>query len=445
MREFIAEQRPLVAGPIDHQHAAELERMSELLDQLKGAPRRITQDLQRDVVHKHRGRRGLSGEQVLRILVLKLLTQLSYARLEFLLADSSSYRRFCRLGIAGETPRASTLQANIKRIRPETVEWIHRRLLHQATKLGVEDGECALVDSTAFETNIHHPNDSFLLSRGVKVLSRLLRRSQQFVEVAFSDHTRRAKRRAQGISNAKRMSAREPLYRDLVKVTMKSLGYARRTAEALANCGEPAAVKLSLRLASTVGLVAQVVDQTQRRVFNDESVPASEKIVSLHEPHTDILQKGGRETVYGHKLFLSRGHSGLVTDLVVERGNPTDASRTLRMVARHSQLFGSPPRKAAFDAGFATTVHQKTLMERGVEEVAFAKNSGFDVLQSVSDPKVHRTLMRARAGVEATISWLKRCFGLRRCPWSGFASFKAYAWSAVLTANLLHLARTTMT
>jgi transposase, IS5 family len=257
MREFVAQQRPLVAGPIDHAHAAELEGISQLLDQLKGAPRRITQDLQRDVVHTNRGRRGLSGEQVLRILVLKLLTGFSYARLEFHLADSSSYRRFCRLSIAGETPRASTLQANIKRIRPETVEWVHRRLLRHARALGVEDGECALVDSTGSEVDIHHPNDSFLLSRGVAILTRLLQRSRQFVDVPFSDHSRRANRRAKEISNAKSMKAREPVYRELVKVTTKSLGYARRAVEALAGCGDAAAVKLGAQLASAVGGVAR--------------------------------------------------------------------------------------------------------------------------------------------------------------------------------------------
>ena len=39
------------------------------------------------------------------------------------------------------------------------------------------------------------------------------------------------------------------------------------------------------------------------------------------------------------------------------------------------------------------------------------------------------------------ISFLKRCFGLDRCTWRGFESFIAWAWSLVLTANLLLMAR----
>ena len=34
------------------------------------------------------------------------------------------------------------------------------------------------------------------------------------------------------------------------------------------------------------------MDQTQRRVLGGEKVPASEKVVSLFEEHTDIIEKG---------------------------------------------------------------------------------------------------------------------------------------------------------
>ena len=47
-------------------------------------------------------------------------------------------------------------------------------------------------------------------------------------------------------------------------------------------------------------LILQVISQTERRVFNSEVVPAGEKIVSLFEPHTDIIVKGRREVQYGH-------------------------------------------------------------------------------------------------------------------------------------------------
>ena len=79
-------------------------------------------------------------------------------------------------------------------------------------------------------------------------------------------------------------------------------------------------------------------------MFDGETVPAGEKVVSLFEPHTDIIRKGGRATHYGHKINLSSGRSALVLDVVVEQGNPTDSERCLPMLRRHVKHYGEPPR-----------------------------------------------------------------------------------------------------
>lgn len=60
-------------------------------------------------------------------------------------------------------------------------------------------------------------------------------------------------------------------------------------------------------------LLLKIIDQTQRRVFNEETVPSSEKLVSLLEPHTDIIVKGKRDVRYGHKVNLAIEGDGFVT------------------------------------------------------------------------------------------------------------------------------------
>ena len=52
-----------------------------------------------------------------------------------------------------------------------------------------------------------------------------------------------------------------------------------------------------------------------------------------------------------------------------------------------------------------------------------------------------KCLRNFRAGIEGIISFLKRVFGLSRCRWKGLASFNAYVWSSIVSANLLGLAR----
>ena len=95
-------------------------------------------------------------------------------------------------------------------------------------------------------------------------------------------------------------------------------------------------------------------------------MPATEKIVSLFEPHTDIICKGGRKTAFGHKINLATGRSGLVLDVVVETGNPADSARCLPMLERHCQHYGKAPTHAAFDGGYASKENLKQARALGV-------------------------------------------------------------------------------
>ena len=77
----------------------------------------------------------------------------------------------------------------------------------------------------------------------------------------------------------------------------------------------------------------------------------------------------------------------------------------------------------------------------GVEQVAFSKSRGIPVEDMVKNRRSYRKLRNFRAGIEGTISWVKRCIGLRRCNWQGLGSFKAYVLASVLSANLLIIVR----
>jgi IS5 family transposase len=112
-------------------------------------------------------------------------------------------------------------------------------------------------------------------------------------------------------------------------------------------------------------LIEKVLSQTERRVLNGETVPAQQKIVSLFEPHADIILKGSRAAQYGHKLNLVSGKSGLILDLVIEAGNPADSDRLLPMLERHIDRFGCAPRQVAADGGYATGLNLRQAKARG--------------------------------------------------------------------------------
>jgi IS5 family transposase len=436
------EQLSLTQPWIDHSHARELEAISRILDEEAGMAERVGQDLVRGVKNPWTGARGMSGDQVLRVLVVKQMNGFSYDELHFHLIDSASYRTFCRFGALEEVPGKSTVAENVKKVRAETLEEIDRLVLGRAERKGVEKGRKVRIDSTVTETNIHEPSDSSLLWDSVRVLTRLLEQAGDaagFTE--WRDHTKRAKRRMLGVQRARNQEKRKPLYRDLLKVSRQVLGYAIAARGALADSAEEGLRRLAYELNRYRLLLERVIDQTERRVLRGETVSAREKVVSIHEPHTAIIVKDGRETLYGHKIYLTGGASGLVLDCLITDGNPADSTLSTTMLERQKEIYGRPPRQAALDGGFASKDNLREAKALGVQDVCFSKKRGLKVPEMVKSTWVYRKLRDFRAGIEGVISFLKRAFGLDRVTWRGEISFRSYVRSGVLAANLLTLAR----
>lgn len=438
MRHVYHAQLPL-ASRSSHPRAAELIEMSRLLDVNRVVLKAVHADLLRiRKADAKRGRKGMSAEQAVRAGIVKQMLGLSYDDLAFQLGDSLQLRGFCRWSSADAAPTKSTLQANIGAIRAETWEAMNKMLVKDARTRKVEDGRWMRTDTTVIKSNIHHPLDSLLLCDGVRVLTRIMARAHEKYGTTRSNFRRRAKRRSIAILNAGRMARRIPLYRDLLKVTRKTVHAAETALKELSVAG---AIVYATELQHFLPLVKRVIDQTERRVLRGESVPAEEKLVSIFEPHTDIIRKDRRDTYFGHKVTLSTGRSGLVLDLVTEKGNPADSTLTLRSAQRHEKLFGVAPERVAFDGGFASKANLERLKASGTSEVCFSKPAGVPLDKMTSTPRVRRILKRFRAGIEATISFLKRSFGLSRCTWKGLAHFHAYAWCSTVAHNLLTVAR----
>jgi IS5 family transposase len=85
-------------------------------------------------------------------------------------------------------------------IKPETLHAFNARVSTIATELKVTRGQKLRTDGTVVETAIAYPSDSQLLTDGVRVLSRVLKRTQAFLsenrtvsKERFRNRTRSAK------------------------------------------------------------------------------------------------------------------------------------------------------------------------------------------------------------------------------------------------------------
>ena len=444
MRKTSKKQMPLMPQSLDHPRAAELNVIDRILEDCPIISALAMQDLSQGTGKGWAGANGMSAEQVVRAAIIKQMFEFSYHDLAFHLTDSVSLKRFCLIGIGDKGFKKSVLCKNIKALSPRTWEAINRCIVGYATKNNIEKGRQVRIDCTVVESNIHAPSDSTLLSDCVRVLTRILTVAKDGFPcsgIIFQDHTRRAKRRMLGIQNAKNEKQRHKKYLDLLNITRKAVGYSQKASDILKPNLDLFAMGLCEQLNYYVGLTAHVINQTEKRVIHGQSVDASQKIVSIFEPHTDIIVKDRRDTFYGHKVCLTGGRSNLIVDCVITDGNPADTSLTETMLERQKDIYSRYPLKVALDGGFASKDNLIAAKSKKIKDVCFGKKRGLKVEDMCRSQWVYKRLRRFRAGIESGISFIKRCFGFARCTWKGLRSFKSYVWASIVSANLLTIAR----
>ncbi len=397
-----------------------------------------------------RGRHSTPVEVVLRMLVLRRLYDWSYEATERNVSDSLVLRQFTRLYLE-PAPDDTTLIRWSGLVGADTLGHLNDRVVELAKTLRVTRGRKLRTDGTVVEANIRHPTDSSLLSDGVRVLGRLMRRARAAVgetvaRELFRDRSRSARRVAKSIAGTARRrgpqaeAARKAAYRRLLEVAEASLKQAGKVRKLL---GEEAA-GLGQELERYEGLLKRVIRQATRRVLEGESVPATEKLVSLFEPHTSIIRRGkaGKDTEYGRKVWLEEVEGGIVSGYRVLEGNPPDEEQLRPALEHHQRLLGKPPRVVAADRGVYSVANERAARESGVRQVVLPKPGRVSPERRVHERQGwFRRGMRWRAGCEGRISVMKRRGWLGRCRDRGEAGFGRWVGWGILTANLGTIAR----
>jgi len=402
------------------------------------------------------GRNSTPVEVILRMLAVKRLYRLSYEQTEYQVRDSLVLRHFSRVYLH-KVPDDTTLLRWAGLIRAETLEQFNRRLTELARQLKVTRGRKLRTDGTVVESNIHPPSDSSLLADSVRVLGRSLGRARQIVgeqaalgQMVFRNSVRRARQLARQIGEAMRRSGEQAkgegqaAYRKLIRVAETTIGQAQKVLPLLREQIAYQAKKLARTMETFIPRAQQVVSQTIRRILHQEKVPASEKIVSLFEPHSDIIQrnKAHKPTEYGHKVWLDEVDGGIVTRWDVLDGNPNDDRQWLPSLDHHIELFGKAPQQASADRGVHSSENERLAQQRGVQHVILPQPGR----RSEERLKHERQAWFKRGrkwhnGVEGRISVLKRCYELNRCRDHGEGGFNKWIGWGVIVANLETIGR----
>jgi len=325
-------------------------------------------------------------------------------------------------------------------IRPTTWRKVNELLGRHGVAEGKIDPSVIRTDTTVVESNIHYPTDASLLWDTWRVASRLLKRARKIdrASVPHRFHNRKIKRlylyvtRYLPSKSAARQRMVKVAFRTLIERTAWIVAIAQ---EFSAQAGEALAA-VAVQLRSYLPAMQKVVRVARRARIEGETVPACERVFSLFEQHTELVKRGRREkpVEFGHKVLLCQTREKFITDYEVYEHQQPDCELTGPVIERHQKLFAVRPEVLAADKGFCPAAAKFEELAEQVGTLAIPRR-----MRDFAD-KVLRYWQAFRAGIEGTISGLKRAFRLIRCFFRGFRSFSSAVGLGVFCHNLVVLA-----
>ena len=367
--------------------------------------------------------------------IYKELKGLDYRELEYHQEDSRIAALFIKIDPL--RPYSFQLyQKYISRIKPEKLSEVLIELNKIAINEGLEDLEKIRQDTTTIETNIHHPTNNSLIwdciRRSNDHLSKL---NGEVNGLSYRDYTKGAKKTYFKINNTVSKDKKVKLFMKQLQTFTKCINQVSNVIKKKDICVSIEAKTYIYLLEDLLPIMKQVYDISFRKEVKGEKVPSGEKIFSIFERHTDIIVKGSRDIIFGHKINLTSGKSNLILDCYMVRGNPADSKLYAPTLDRIIENYNTTPRDSAVDGGFASKANIEHSIEKGLVNVVFNKVVG-SMKNQVSSSNMETRLKKWRSGIEANISNLKRGFKIHRCNWKGWINFQSKVLWSVLAYNI---------
>jgi IS5 family transposase len=427
------------------------------------------------------GRPSTPMETYLRLMFLKHRYRLGYETLCREVADSFTWRRFCRIPFDGSVPHPTTLMKLTTRCGSVAVDGLNEALLAKAVEAKVVRTARVRVDTTVVPANVAYPTDSGLLAKAVRRIGAGVTRIHAAggaVRTRVRDRSRSAGVKAHGI--AAKLRSRAQLGRDeakagvqrvtgeladlaqaAIKDARRLLVNARRAArraavkaaaQAAAGVRNPAAGRRRGRLVRAVNdlqalleATEKIIAQTRQRLAGTTPDGAT-RVVSLHDGQARPIAKGrlGKPVEFGYKAQVADNDDGIVLDHTVELGNPPDAPQLAPAVERVKRRTHRAPRTVTADRGYGEAAVEQQLTDLGVRTVVIPrKGKPGAARRAVEHRPAFRRTVKWRTGCEGRISTLKRGYGWDRTRIDTLEGAKTWTGQGIFTHNLVKIAALT--
>jgi IS5 family transposase len=380
--------------------------------------------LSKDIPDTDEGRHRLAVEQTLRILVLKHQRKLSYRSLERQLEFDVEDRWFCKIS---EPPCFKTLQNQISLINEKTIKRINDMVMSKAKTLKLTKGEKMRVDSTVTEMNIHYPTDASLLSDGLRLLNRGLKKLGMKEGVGrLTSSFKRQMNRIRSLGRGNKEVVKKCLGK-LVDISKQAIEKSKGIKDNFVK--------------QTVEVYNKVIRQSEQVIQGVKGI--ADRIVSFFEPGARPIRRGkvgGKSTEFGKVLQLQEDEHFVSSWQISDKKQ--DEAYLQQAIKEHKRIFNRKPKSVATDRGYWSQGNYQALCKEGIRHVSLPKKGKLRSLEKKRQQKSwFKKLQRYRAGGEAKISWLKRCFGLDRCLYRGENGFGRWVGAGILANNLVVMSR----
>ncbi len=177
--------------------------------------------------------------------------------------------------------------------------------------------------------------------------------------------------------------------------------------------------------------------------MNDEKLPNDEKLLSRFQPDAYVICKGKhtKPAEFGKLVEIQQSDGKIITNWEIHPSNISDTERFVPAVEQHIQSFGKPPNLATADRGYTSTDNESRASELGVKRVCLPKRGRKSKERTAYEKqRWFKAGQRFRAGIEGTISVLKRRHGLDRCRNRGHNAYERWVGLGVIAYNLAVIA-----
>ena len=402
------------------------------------------------------GREGMDYWHLLVLASVRLGCNLTYDQLHDLSENHIKLRATMGIGLwdAKTEFKWRRIRDNVCLLTPETIDRISQLIVATGHEIVPAAVEKMRADSFVMETNIHYPTESSLIRDGLeKILSKCaeLAATSNLTGWRQRDHlwkkvkslSRKIDRIAlkKGPNYVARMKVP---YRELLR---KAQQITERARQLCLNLYLPTATQNDLfgphTLQAFIARTERVMDTARRRVLLGETVPNSDKLFSMFEPHTQLYKRGkaGDPVQFGRQVLVFEDAAGFIVHRCLMPRDRCDSQVAVEETKIVQKRFDNRVQRLSFDRGFHSPGNQAQLSEL-VTHLCLPKPGARQSVKQLADADDDFLAAKQNhSGIESAIGALQSGNGLKRCRDCSEVGFERYLSLAILGRNLHTLGR----